>query len=69
MKFSFKDFFGKCEQIRSFLRIYSYLLKKSSAEKVIVVHKSYLIFRKNAPFTLNKLQYKQIDIGMALIEI
>ena len=67
MKFSFKDFFGKCEQIRSFLRIYSYLLKKSSA--VFVVHKSYLIFRKNAPFTLNKLQYKQIDIGMALVEI
>ena len=54
MKFSFKDFFGKCEQIRSFLPIYSYLLKKSSAEKVIVVHKSYLIFRKNAPFTLSE---------------
>ena len=30
MKFSFKDFFSKCDQIRSFLRIWSHLLKKSS---------------------------------------
>ena len=29
MKFSIKDFFSKCDQICSFLRILSYLLKKS----------------------------------------
>ena len=29
IKFSIKDFFSKCDQIRSFLRIWSYLLKKS----------------------------------------
>ena len=29
MKFSIKDFFSKCDQIRSFLRIRSHLLKKS----------------------------------------
>ena len=29
MKFSSKDFFNKCDQIHSFLRIWSYLLKKS----------------------------------------
>ena len=29
MKFSIKDFFSKSEQIRSFLQILSYLLKKS----------------------------------------
>ena len=29
MKFSIKDFFNKCDQIRSFLRISSHLLKKS----------------------------------------
>ena len=29
MKFSIKDFFSKCYQIRSKLRIWSYLLKKS----------------------------------------
>ena len=29
MKFSFKDFFRKCDQIRRKLRIWSHLLKKS----------------------------------------
>ena len=29
MKFSLKDIFNKCDQIRSFLRIWSRLLKKS----------------------------------------
>ena len=32
MKFSIQDFFGKSDQIRSFLRIWSYLLKKSLME-------------------------------------
>ena len=32
MKFSIKDFFSKCDQIRSFLRIWSHLLKKSLME-------------------------------------
>ena len=29
MKFSIKDFFCKCDQIRSYLQIWSHLLKKS----------------------------------------
>ena len=29
MKFPIEDFFSKCDQIRSFLRIWSHLLKKS----------------------------------------
>ena len=32
MKFSSNDFFGKCDQIRSFLQICSHLLKKSLLE-------------------------------------
>ena len=32
MKFSIKNFFSKCDHIRSFLRIWSYLLKKSFME-------------------------------------
>ena len=32
MEFSIKDFFSKCDQIRSFLRIWSHLLKKSLME-------------------------------------
>ena len=35
MKFSIKDFFSKCNQIRSFLRIWSHLLKKSFMENFV----------------------------------
>ena len=35
MKFSVKDFLGKCDQIRRFLRIWSHLLKKSLMENFI----------------------------------
>ena len=37
MKFSIKDFFSKCDQIRSSLRIWSRLLKKSLMENFIFV--------------------------------
>ena len=36
MKFSMKDFFSKCDQIRSFLWIWSHLLKKPLMENFIV---------------------------------
>ena len=35
MKFSIKDFFSKCDQTHSFLRIWSNLLKKSLMENFI----------------------------------
>ena len=35
MKFSIKDFFSNCDQIRSLLRIWSHLLKKSLMENII----------------------------------
>ena len=35
MKFSIKDFFRKCNQIRSFQQIWSHLLKKSLMENFI----------------------------------
>ena len=35
MKFSFKDFFSKCDQIRRKLRIWLHLLKKSLTENFI----------------------------------
>ena len=35
MKFSIKYFFSKCDQIRSFRRIWSHLLKKSLVENFI----------------------------------
>ena len=35
LEFFIKDFFSKCDQIRSFLRIWSHLLKKSLMENFI----------------------------------
>ena len=35
MKFSIQDIFSKCDQIRSFLRIWSHLLKKALIENFI----------------------------------
>ena len=35
MKFSIKDFFSKCDQILSFLRIWLLLLKKSFLDNII----------------------------------
>ena len=46
MKVSIKDFFGKCEQIRSFLRICSYLIKKSLMENVIFCEVIYIYLMK-----------------------
>ena len=37
MKFSIKDFFSKCDQIRRKLQIWSHLLKKSLMENFIFV--------------------------------
>ena len=36
MKFFINDFFSECDQICSFLRIWSYLLKKSLMENFIL---------------------------------
>ena len=52
MKLSIKNFFSKCDQIRSFLRIWSHLLKKSLMENftfcaVLVEpqsHSSFILF-------------------------
>ena len=43
MKFSIKDFFSKCDQIRSFLRIWSHLRKKPLMENFIFLCSSYCI--------------------------
>ena len=44
MKFSIKDFFSKCGQIRSFLRIWLHLLKKSLIENFILCSVSFKLF-------------------------
>ena len=47
MKFSVKDFFSRCEQIRSFLWICSHLLKKSLMENFIFCAVKQLQVKKN----------------------
>ena len=49
MKFCIKDFFIKCDQIRSFLQICSYLLKKPFMENLIfcVVYQSLYFLKCN----------------------
>ena len=42
MKFPIKDFFNKCDQIRSFLRIWSHLLKKCLMENFIFCAVNYV---------------------------
>ena len=55
MKFSIKDFFTKCDQIRRKLRIWSHLLKKSLIENFIfcaVISEQLLTGRKHEVHTL-----------------
>ena len=49
MRFSIKDFFSKCDQVRSFLLIWPHLLKKSLMENfifsaVLVYHKTLTVY-------------------------
>ena len=53
MTFSMKDLFCKCDQIRSFLRIWSYLLKKSLMENF-----SFCVVNKTIWSTSKYYQYK-----------
>ena len=48
MKFSLKDFFSKCDQMRRKLRIWSHLLKKSLMENLIFCA---LVFGKKSKLT------------------
>ena len=44
MKFSIEDFFSKCDEIRSFLRIWPHLLEKSLMENFIFCAVTFLRF-------------------------
>ena len=62
MKFSIKDFFSKYDQIRSFLRIWSHLLRKSLMENFIFCavenasKRSYCDRSSNVIFPVNPFQ-------------
>ena len=55
MNFSIKDFFSKCDQIRSFLRIWSHLLKKSFMENFIFYAVLLIFFSHLKPPNLAQL--------------
>ena len=57
MKFSIKDFFSKCDQIRRNLRIWSHLPKKSLMENFIFLYSTNLSFLNNI-FSKFELEYK-----------
>ena len=57
MKFSIKDFFSKCDQIRSFLRIWSHLLKKSLIEYFVFWVVEWLSIISFVGFTSSRFNY------------
>ena len=57
MKFSIKGFFSKCNQIRSFLRIWSHLLKKSLMENFIAVNQAQLMINNFRKAIMTHLQF------------
>ena len=61
MKFSVKDFSIKCDQIRSFLRIWSHLMKKSLTENFIFCAVSLLLLVAETK-TLEIILNNSIDI-------
>ena len=75
MKFSIKDFFSKCDQIRSFLRIWSHLLKKSLMETSFfcAICRSFIqgtsgivgftLFREAFSFIADNRIYLNVSIG------
>ena len=62
MKFSTTDFFCKCDQIRSFLRIWSHLLKKSLMENFNFCEVKSVTY---APFALSMVMSLDIKISLS----
>ena len=73
MKFSIKSFFSRSDQIRSFLRIWSYLLKKSLMENLIFLFSektsSAYDLLKTAPNIFTKFAKKQLCWSLSLIKL
>ena len=61
MKFSIKDFFSKCDQIRSFLHICTHLLKKSLNEKLHFLCSEGTDFYRTKKLVCDKLTKKWQD--------
>ena len=64
MKFSMKNFFSKCEQIRRNLRIWSHLLKKSLMENFI-----FCAVQDNGQYLQSNQNYFSITLITSSIEL
>ena len=60
MKCSIKDFFSKCDQIRSFLRIWSHLLKKSLMKTSFFVQ---CLLKRNIAFLKNFIFFSKCNFS------
>ena len=65
IEFSIKDFFSKCDQIRSFLRIWSHLLKKFLMENIIFWCS--IILENKSNVSLNFQSSSLHDIGIVSV--
>ena len=64
LKFSIKDFFSKCDQIRTFQRIWSHLLKKSLMENF-----SFCVVDRNGNNIINSTNYKSLINDNPVIQL
>ena len=70
MKFSIKDFSSKCDQIRSFLQIWSHLLEKSLLENFIFVQKNIEpVANFSQELGLNILNFESVKIKVTPCQI
>ena len=72
MKFSIKDFLSKCDQIRSFLWIWSRLLKKSLMENFIFcVVFGNIVHKLGTPIEKSNIELIELhldEVNMAIIK-
>ena len=69
MKFSIRDSFSKCNQIRRKLRIWSHLLKKSLMENFIFCAVFVYISGLRLPFILKKIAYEMSLVIFVVLAI
>ena len=67
MKFSIRDSFSKCYQIRRKLRIWSHLLKKSLMENFIFCAVHYVVCRAQLNNSENKLRQEMHEILIVIM--
>ena len=68
MKFSIRDFFSECDQIRNFLQIWSHLLKKYLMEKFCALYLKCLFLQKRVYLLVTRLFLSQNTLVITLYQ-